>query len=88
MEKIKNKAISLGAIDLKKSNKKNKKWMVNYNNKWIHFGQKGYQDFTQHNDLDRRRSYLKRSKGIKDKKGNPTYKNKNSANYWSINLLW
>ena len=88
MEKLKNKAISLGAIDLKKSNRKNKKWMVNYNNKWIHFGQKGYQDFTQHKDLDRRRSYLKRSKGIKDKKGNLTYKNKNSSNYWSINILW
>lgn len=56
--------------------------------KKIGFGNKNYQDFTEHKDLERRRRYLKRAKGIKDKDGNLTYKNKNTKNYWSIKYLW
>ena len=56
--------------------------------KLIHFGDSRYEDFTQHKDKERRKSYLKRAKGIKNKKGELTYKDKNSANYWSIKLLW
>ena len=35
-----------------------------------------------------RKSYLARSKGIKDKQGNLTYKDKNSKNYWSRKVHW
>jgi len=56
--------------------------------KLIHYGHSDYQDFTQHGDEKRRASYLKRAKGIKDKDGNLTYKNKNSKNYWAIKDLW
>ena len=35
-----------------------------------------------------RKSYLARAKGIKNKQGELTYKNKNSANYWSVRVLW
>ena len=56
--------------------------------KKLGFGNKNYQDFTEHKNQERRRRYLKRAKGIKDKDGNLTYKNKNSANYWSIKYLW
>ena len=38
MEQRKSNAIRLGATDLKKSNRKNKKYMVLYKKKWIHFG--------------------------------------------------
>lgn len=54
--------------------------------KKIGFGNKNYEDFRQHKDQERRRRYLKRAKGIKDKDGNLTYKNKNTSNYWSIKL--
>ena len=56
--------------------------------KKIGYGNKNYKDFTQHKDPERRRRYLARAKGIKDKEGNLTYKNKNSANYFSVKYLW
>ena len=47
------------------SNRKGKKKMVLVKKggkvKLVHFGQKGYQDFTQHKDPKRRENYLKRS---------------------------
>lgn len=86
-------------MEFKQSTHKDKKYMVYYNGKWIHFGQRGmaqYKDSTllklysylDHNDEKRRQNYLKRAKGITDKQGNLTYKDKNSSNYWSINFLW
>ena len=56
--------------------------------KLIHFGHKDYQDFTQHKDPKRRKNYLARSAGIKDKQGNLTAKDKNSKNYWARKVLW
>jgi len=56
--------------------------------KLVKFGDKNYQDFTQHGDLDRRRNYLARSAGIRDKDGNLTKNNPFSANYWSRRVLW
>ena len=85
---MRDKAILLGAQDLKKSNRKNKKWAVLYNGKWIHFGDSRYEDFTQHGDEERRYRYLRRAINITDGNGCPTAINPNSPNYWSINLLW
>ena len=56
--------------------------------KLIHFGDSRFQDFTQHKDEKRRKSYLARARGIKNKKGELTWKDKNSANYYSVRLLW
>ena len=56
--------------------------------KLIHFGNKNYEDFTQHRDEKRRKSYLARARGIKNKKGELTYKDPNSKNFWSIGYLW
>jgi hypothetical protein len=86
-------------MEIKKSTRKNKKYMVRYNNKWIHFGDTRYQHFkdttplklysnSDHNDNERRQRYLKRAKGIKNKQGNLTWNNPNSANYYSIRYLW
>lgn len=67
------------------SNRKDKKYMIkNKEGKWIHFGQMGYEDFTKHNDLERRKNYLKRATHIK---GN-WKDNKYSPNNLSINILW
>jgi len=74
------------------SKAKNKKFSVyvmkDGKKKLIHYGDSRYEDFTQHKDKKRRESYLKRAKGIRDKKGNLTWKDKNSANYWSVHRLW
>ena len=72
-----------------KSTNKNKKMMVlTPKGKIIHFGQIGYEDFTQHKDKKRKENYCKRSAGIKDKQGNLTKNNKESANYYSRKFLW
>ena len=64
-----------------KSSNAKKKGMVyvssNGAKKLIHFG-----------DSSMRKNYLARSAGIKDKQGNLTAKNKNSANYWARKMLW
>ena len=56
--------------------------------KLVSFGYRGMEDYTQHNDEGRRKSYLARSAGIKDKSGKLTKDDKFSANYWARKVLW
>ena len=83
------------------SKAKNKKYSVlvlkDGRPRLIHFGAKkfpqyfdklGHYKHLDHKDEKRRELYLKRAKGIKNKKGELTWKDKNSANYYSINYLW
>ena len=56
--------------------------------KVVHFGQKGYEDYTMHGDKKRRANYLKRSAGIRNKKGKLTKNDKFSPNYWARKILW
>ena len=58
--------------------------ILNDDNKYVHFGDSRYQDFTIHNDLERRKRYLDRATKIK---GN-WKKDKYSPNLLSQNLLW
>ena len=63
-----------------------KKYMVYdpKNNKWVNFGQMGYEDYTKHHDKTRRKNYLTRTKGmLGDWKSN-----KYSANNLSRSILW
>ena len=63
-----------------------KKYMIfdPKNNKWVNFGQMGYEDYTKHHDKTRRKNYLTRTKGmLGDWKSN-----KYSANNLSRNVLW
>lgn len=53
-------------------------------NKWVNFGQIGYEDFTKHKDKTRRKNYLTRTKYMR---GN-WKKNPYSANNLSRNILW
>jgi len=46
------------------------------------------EDYRQHKDKERRKSYLARSAKIRDKNGNLTANDKNSANYYSRRYLW
>lgn len=68
---------------------KNKYWVYVMRDgkvKKIGFGNKDYEDFTQHKDKARQKSYLARAKGIKNKQGELTWKDKNTANYWAVKL--
>jgi hypothetical protein len=56
--------------------------------KLIHFGDSNMKDFTQHKDEKRRKSYLARSAGIRNKEGKLTKDDKNSSNYYSRRYLW
>jgi hypothetical protein len=56
--------------------------------KVVHYGHTGYSDYTKHKDKKRRKNYLTRSAGIRDKDGNLTKNNKFSPNYWARKDLW
>lgn len=53
-------------------------------NKFVHFGDIRYKDFTKHQDKTRQNNYLKRATNIKGDWKN----NKYSPNSLSINILW
>ena len=72
-------------VNVQISTKQNKKYMVQTpTGAWVHFGQIGFEDFTKHQNLDRRRNYLNRSAHIR---GN-WKKNKYSPNNLARHLLW
>ena len=84
-----NKVNKLRRIIYKKtvepSTRKNKKYMIlNDSNKYIHFGDSRFEDYTKHQDDERRKRYLDRATKIK---GN-WKKDKYSPNLLSQNLLW
>ena len=82
-------AIKHGAESLDYSKRKNNKYMATLpSGKKVHFGSPNYPDYLIHQDKDRRDRYLARAKKIKNKLGELTYTNPESANYWSVNLLW
>lgn len=67
------------------STRKDKKYMIqDPNNKWVHFGQMGYEDYTKHRDDNRRMNYLNRASKIKGR----WKTNKYSPNNLAIHLLW
>jgi hypothetical protein len=53
-------------------------------NKWVNFGQMGYEDFTKHHDKSRRKNYLTRTKYMRGHWKNNRY----SANNLSRHILW
>ena len=52
--------------------------------KWVNFGQIGYEDYTKHRDTKRRKNYLTRTRSIRG----DWRKNKYSPNNLSRNILW
>ena len=82
--------MKLDNLEFQLSEKKDKKLKVYYNNKWIHFGKKGYQHYfdklghyshLNHLDLKRKQNYYKRF----GKKEDAIFE---SAKYFSHNYLW
>ena len=88
-EKLTRNAKKLGAESLDYSTRKNNKYMVTFKSgKKVHFGSTKYADYLTHKDKERRDKYLARATKIKNKQGELTYNNPESANFWSVNLLW
>ena len=68
------------------SSRKSRKYMIRdkLNNKWVHFGQMGFSDFTKHKNEQRRQLFLKRTAHIKG----DWRDNKYSPNNLSRKILW
>ena len=88
-KKLAKKAKKLGAESFDYSTRKNNKYVATLSSgKYIHFGSSQYPDFLIHKNEERKERYLARAKKIKNKQGELTFTNPESANYWSVNLLW
>ena len=93
--------VKIGKFDYQLSTRPGKKLMVKVDGKTIHFGNlnppanQHFFDKTgllpknlNHNDKKRRKNYLTRSSGIKNKKGELTKDIPSSPNYHSRRILW
>ena len=92
--------VKIGKYNYEKSTRKDKKLMVKVNNKVIHFGNlkppanQHFKDKTgiwsnlDHGDKQRRKNFLTRTSGIKDKNGNLTKDNPESPNFHARKILW
>ena len=88
MEKLRQKAINLGAEDFGPSNITKKRYYVIYDGKIIHFGAAGASTFLEHRDPIKRKNWIARHSKIKNKYGQYVIKLKTSPSYWSAKLLW
>lgn len=89
LRKVNQIARSLGRTEkISVSNSKTHKYVVHVNGKTVHFGHPDYEDYLDHRDKERRKRYLTRAKAIRNKKGELTHLNPESANFWSVHVLW
>ena len=86
-KKLQKKAKKLGADSLQYSKRKNYKYMIEYDDKKIHFGSAKTEDYLTHKDPVRRDKYLSKAKRITDKDGRLTHELPFYPNYWSVKLL-
>ena len=86
-KKLQKKAKKLGADSLQYSKRKNYKYMIEYDDKKIHFGSAKTEDYLTHKDPVRREKYLTKEKKITDKDGRLTHELPFYPNYWSVKLL-
>ena len=91
MDKLKKRAMKLDSnvIDLKRSTRKDKKWMViRKDGSKTHFGSSSHEDYNIHKDPARRDRYRARHSKILLKDGRPAYTVKGTPGFYSWNLLW
>jgi hypothetical protein len=86
--KLKQKALSLGASEFGKSNTKGKRFYVIYKGQRINFGLEGGQTFLEHKDPKKRRAWKARHSKVRDKQGRKVINLKTSASFWSDRILW
>ena len=94
LEIVKKKARELGYNTVRKSTRKNKKYMIEVEDeetkksKLVHFGSTGYKDFLDHGDEKLRKYYRARHAGIRLKDGSPAYMKRGSPAFFSYYILW
>ena len=88
MEKLKQKALKLGATEFGKSSMKGKRFYVVYQGKRINFGSSVGRAFIDHRDNKIRANWYARHSMIKDKDGRYVINDKTSASFWSHQILW
>jgi hypothetical protein len=71
-------------IYFSKSNKSDKKYMVQIGNKTVHFGAAGMSDYTHHKDPQRKQRYINRH----NKRESWSKSGLKSAGFWSRWILW
>ena len=71
-------------VSIEKSSRAGKKWMATMNDKTVHFGARGYEDFTTHGDEKRKAAYLARHRTTE----NWTLGGVETAGFWARWLLW
>jgi hypothetical protein len=94
LEKVRQTALSKkyikNADEIKESTRKNKRFMIKHNDKWIHFGQwpfSGHGTYIDHQNKEIKKAWRARHSKIL-KNGKPAYKNRDSADFYSWHLLW
>ena len=86
-KKLQKKANKLGASSLDYSKRKYYKYIIEYDNKKIHFGSTNTEDYLTHKDPVRRDKYLTKAKKISNKDEQLTHQIPSYPNYWSVKLL-
>ena len=86
-KKLQKKAKKLDADSLQYSKRKNYKYVMEYDNKKIHFGSANTEDYITHKDPVRRDKYLTKAKKITKNDGQLTHQIPSYPNYWSVKLL-
>ncbi len=71
-------------VTLRKSSRKDKKYVVDVDGVRVHFGQRGAPDFTTTGDTERRSRYIARHR----KRENWGKSGKKTAGFWARWLLW
>lgn len=92
---IRTKAMRMGLLNgpgaaIQISNRPAKKFMyrADYTSPWVYFGAAGMEDYLDHGDPDRRRSFRRRMYGILLKNGERAVSVVGSPAYLSYFLLW
>jgi len=88
MEKLKQKAIKLGATDFGISNKPAKRFFVIYKGKKIDFGSDSRETFFDIRDKQKRKNWYARHSTNVDKSGKKFIQEKTSPLFWAAKMLW
>lgn len=87
INKLKSKALSLGASEFGISDRKTKRYYVVYQDKQIHFGSKTGQTFIDHGDKTIRANWIARHSKIKNSINQFVMDLKTSASFWARYIL-
>jgi hypothetical protein len=88
MEKLRDRAIQLGAEDFDYSKAAGKRYYVVYQGRKINFGSAQGRAYIDHGDSDKRDLWYKRHSKIKNKHGDYVINLKTSPDWWAARILW